>query len=86
MKTKEGIKTHYVHRIVIMQIVGRLHASAVQAIMGIEKILPKDMKEDSKGEEGIAAMVDKMISLYGPQFLDVSTTDALYTFICEVYE
>ncbi len=86
VKTKEGIKTHYVHKIVIMQIVGRLHASAVQAIMGIEKILPKDKKADSQGEEGhegegIAAMrlVDKMIGLYGSQFFDVVTTDALYT-------
>ncbi len=86
VKTKEGIKTHYVHKIVIMQIVGRLHSSAVQGIMGIEKILPKDKKEDSHGEEGhegegIAAMrlIDKMISLYGTQFFDVTTTDALYT-------
>ena len=85
VKTKEGIKTHYVHKIVIMQIVGRLHASAVQAIMGIEKILPKDVKEGKQVEghegEGVAAMrlIDKMIDFYGTQFFQVVTTDALYT-------
>jgi len=86
MKIKEGTETHYVHKIVIMQIVGRIHTSAVQAIMGIEKILPKDKKEDSQGDEGhegegIAAkrLIDKMIHLYGSQFFDVVTTDALYT-------
>lgn len=85
VKTKEGIKTHYVHKIVIMQIVGRLHTSAVQAIMGIEPILPKDVKEGKQVEghegEGIAAMrlIDKMIEFYGAQFFQVVTTDALYT-------
>ena len=85
VKTKEGVKTQYVHKIVIMQVVGRLHESAVQAILGIEKILPKDVKEgkEIKGHEGegIAAMrlVDKMIKYYGTQFFHVVTTDALYT-------
>ena len=46
--TKEGIKIHYVHRIVIMQTVGVIHSSAVQTILGAERILPKDAEE---GEE-----------------------------------
>ena len=85
VKTKGGIEVHYVHKVVIMQIVGRIHPSAVQAIMGIEKILPRDVKEDRQVEghegEGTSAkrLIDKMIGLYGAQYFDVVTTDALYT-------
>ena len=42
VKTKEGIKIHYVHRMVIMYVVGRTRSSAVQVILGAEAALPKD--------------------------------------------
>ena len=90
VKTKDGIKTEYVHRIVIMQTVGVLHSSAVLTILGAEPILPKDVKggEEPAGHEGegVAArsprtrgLILKMIDLYGNEFFCVITTDALYT-------
>ena len=42
IKTKEGIKTDYVHRIVLMQMVGKMDSSYVQTILGM--VLPKDVK------------------------------------------
>ncbi len=83
--TKEGIKIHYVHRIVIMQTVGVMHSSAIQTILGAERILPKDAEEgeESSGHEGEGAaakrLIKKMIGFYGSRFFDVFTTDALYT-------
>ncbi len=85
IKTKDGIKTEYVHRIVLMQTVGRLHSSAVLTILGAEPILPKDAKEgeESAGHEGEGAaarrLIVKMIDFYGNGFFCVLTTDALYT-------
>jgi len=49
VKTKEGVKIHYVHRLVIMYVVGRLHSSAVQVILGGEPSLPKDARAQAKG-------------------------------------
>jgi hypothetical protein len=73
----EGIKIHYVHRIVIMQTVGVMHSSAVQTILGAEE------GEESAGHEGEGAaakrLIKKMIGFYGSRFFDVFTTDALYT-------
>jgi hypothetical protein len=83
--TKDGIKIEYAHRIVIMQTVGRLHSSAVQAILGAEPVLPKDAKEGEEPSghegEGVAArrLILKMIDFYGNQYFIVITTDALYT-------
>jgi hypothetical protein len=85
IKTKDGIKTEYVHRIVIMQTVGVMHSSAVQTILGAEPIQPKDRQagEEPAGHEGegVAArrLIVKMIDFYGNQFFIVITTDALYT-------
>jgi hypothetical protein len=86
VKTKEGIKVHYVHRIVIMYVVGRMHSSAVQVILGAEPALPKDALEEgeeSPGHEGEATaakrLVEKMIALYGDGFFDILTTDAYYS-------
>jgi len=85
IKTKDGIKIEYAHRIVIMQTVGRLHSSAVLTILGAEPILPKDAAEgeESSGHEGegVAArrLILKMIDFYGNQYFSVITTDALYT-------
>jgi hypothetical protein len=85
IKTKDGVKTEYVHRIVIMQTVGVLHSSAVQTILGAEPIQPKDRKEGEEPAghegEGVAArrLIVKMIDFYGNQFFIVITTDALYT-------
>ncbi len=84
VNTKEGVKVHYVHRIVIMYVVGRMHPSAVQVILGAEPTLPKDAKagEESGHEgEGTAAkrLIEKMIAIYGESFFDVFTTDAHYT-------
>lgn len=83
MKTKEGVKVHYVHRIVIMYVVGRLHSSAIQVILGAEPALPKDIvqgEEAGHEGEGTAAkrLIPKMIDLYGNGFFDILTTDALY--------
>ena len=83
--TKEGVKIHYVHRMVIMYVVGRLHTSAVQVILGGEPCLPKDAQEEggkSPGHEGESTaakrLIGKMIVLYGNGFFDVLTTDAYY--------
>jgi hypothetical protein len=84
IKTKEGIKTQYVHRIVIMYVVGRMHYSAVQVILGIEPTQPKDViaGEDS-GHEGESTaskrLVRKMIDLYGNRFFDIITADSYYS-------
>jgi len=85
VKTKEGVKIHYVHRIVIMYVVGRMHSSAVQVIPGGEPALPKDALEEggeSPGHEGESTaakrLIMKMISLYGNGFFHILTTDAYY--------
>jgi hypothetical protein len=83
VKTKEGMKIHYVHRIVIMYLVGRTDPSAVQVILGAEPALPKDVTGDEEPGhegEGTAAkrLIRKMIALYGISFFDVLTTDAYY--------
>lgn len=76
--TKEGVRTHYVHRMVIMYVVGRLHSSAVQVILGAEPALRKDALEEgeeSPGHEGESTaakrLIEKMIALYGNHFFDV---------------
>jgi len=46
IKTKDGIRTDYVHKIVLMQMVGG-EKSFVPSILGMEKILPKDTKADT---------------------------------------
>jgi hypothetical protein len=84
VQTKEGIKIHYVHRLVIMYMVGRMHESAVQVILGGEPALPKDVTADEEpGHEGETTaarrLIEKMIALYGIHFFDVLTTDACYT-------
>jgi len=85
VRTKEGIETHYVHRMVIMQVVGRTHSSAVMTILGAERILPKDVKEGKElsGHEGegqaARRLIEKMIVFYGNDFFLVITTDAYYT-------
>jgi hypothetical protein len=86
VKTKEGVKIHYVHRIVIMYVVGRMHSSAVQVILGAEPALPKDALEEggeSPGHEGESTaakrLVEKMIDLYGSGFFDILTTDSYYS-------
>ena len=84
VQTKEGIKIHYVHRLVIMYLVGRMHESAVQVILGAEPALPKDVtSEEEPGHEGETTaarrLIEKMIALYGIHFFDVLTTDACYT-------
>jgi len=78
VKTKEGIKIHYVHRIVIMYVVGRMHSSAVQVILGVEPALPKDALQEggaSPGHEGEGTaarrLIEKMIALYGNHFFDI---------------
>jgi len=95
IKTKDGIKIEYVHRIVLMQTVGCLYSSAVLTILGAEPILPKDAKEGegSAGHEGegVAArrLILKMIDFYGNRYFSVITTDALYTnepFVMFVHE
>jgi len=84
--TKEGVKVHYVHRMVIMYVVGRLHSSAVQVILGGEPALPKDALEEGgespehEGESTAAKrLIVKMITLYGNRFFDILTTDAYYS-------
>jgi len=84
VKVKDGIKTHYVHRLVIMYVVGRLHSSAVQVILGAEPALPKDVvngEEAGHEGEGTAAkrLIPRMIDLYGNGFFDILTTDAYYS-------
>ncbi|MFC1717639.1 transposase, partial [Candidatus Poribacteria bacterium] len=93
VKVKDGIKINYVHRIVIMYVVGRLHlsgrrlrgnkTSSVQVILGAEPALPKDIvqgEEAGHEGEGTAAkrLIQKMIALYGNGFFDILTTDAYY--------
>ena len=83
VKTKEGVNTHYVHNIVIMYVVGRLHSSAVQVILGAEPTCPKDAAVgEAAGHEGEATaakrLIMKMLSLYGNRFFDILTTDAYY--------
>jgi hypothetical protein len=49
IQTKDGIITHYVHRVVIAQKVG----CSLKPIMAAEKILPKDKTDDNTtGHEG----------------------------------
>ena len=84
VKVKDGIKINYVHRIVIMYVVGRLHSSAVQVILGAEPARPKDMiagEETGHEGEGTAAkrLIENMIALYGTGFFDILTTDAYYS-------
>jgi hypothetical protein len=85
VKTKEGTRLEYVHKIVLMQTVGVLDSSSVQTILGAEPIRPKDTKEGEEPPghegEGVAArrLIEKMISFYGNRFFQVFTTDALYT-------
>ena len=81
IETKEGTTTHYVHRIVIAQKVG----TEIQPILAAEKINKKDTKgkdDQTAGHEGeltaAKRLVDKVIYLYGPRFVDVFTLDALY--------
>ena len=81
IETKEGTVTHYVHRVVIAQKVG----TKMQPILAAEKINHKDtiQKDDqTAGHEGeltsAKRLVSKVISLYGPRFVDVFTMDALY--------
>jgi hypothetical protein len=89
IKTKEGIRIDYVHKIVLMQMVGKMYSSYVQTILGMEKILPKDVKGDTseakaiEGHEGETTsarrLILRMIEEYGNAFFDVLTTDGLYT-------
>jgi len=84
VKTRDGIKTHYVHNIVIMYVVGRLHSSAVQVILGAEPSRPKDVSPgEESGHEGESTaakrLIQKMIGLYGSRFFDILTTDAYYS-------
>jgi len=57
--------------------VGKVYSSYVQTILGMEKILPKDVKGDTseEGHEGetIAArrLILRMIDEYGNAFFDV---------------
>ena len=76
VKVKDGIKINYVHRIVIMYVVGRLHLSAVQVILGAEPALPKDVvdgEEAGHEGEGTAAkrLILEMIDLYGNGFFHI---------------
>lgn len=84
VKTKDGVKIHYVHNIVIMYVVGRLHSSAVQVILGAEPTRPKDViAGEESGHEGESTaakrLIQKMIALYGSRFFDILTTDAHYS-------
>jgi Transposase DDE domain len=85
IKTKEGTKTDYVHKIVLMQMVGRMDLSFIQTILGMEKILPKDARGDTseEGHEGeitvARRLILRMIEAYGNIFFDVLTTDGLHT-------
>ena len=85
VNTKEGVKTQYVHRVVIMYVVGRMHESAVQVILGAEPTYPKDATEgqESPGHEGESTaakrLIENMIALYGDSFFEILTTDAHYT-------
>ena len=68
-----------------MYVVGRLHSSAVQVILGGEPAFPKDAQakgKESPGHEGESTaakrLVEKMIVLYGSGFFDILTTDSYY--------
>lgn len=79
IQTTDGIVTHYVHRAVIAQKVG----CSLKPIMALEKILNKDKQgDDNAGHEGeltaAKRLARKVITLYGPRFVDVFATDALY--------
>ena len=79
-QTKDGIVTHYVHRAVIAQKVG----CNLKPIMAVEKILNKDKQgDDNPGHEGeltaAKRLAHKVINLYGPRFVNVFASDALYT-------
>jgi len=66
-----------------------MDSSFIQTILGMEKILPKDIKKDIKGdtsEEGhegettvARRLILRMIEKYGNAFFDLLTTDGLYT-------
>ena len=84
VKVKDGVKINYVHKIVIMYVVGRLHPSAVQVILGAEPTYPKDViSGEESGHEGESTaakrLVGNMIALYGNGFFDILTTDAYYS-------
>jgi hypothetical protein len=84
VKTKDGMKIHYVHNMVIMYVVGRLHSSAVQVILGAEPSRPRDVVAgEAAGHEGEGTaakrLIQKMTSLYGSRFFDILTTDAYYS-------
>ncbi len=84
VKVKDGVRIDYVHRMVIMYVVGRLHSSAVQVILGAEPALPKDVVDSEEAGhegEGTAAkrLIPRMIDLYGNDFFDILTTDAYYS-------
>jgi hypothetical protein len=84
VKVKDGVKINYVHRLVIMYVVGRLHSSAVQVILGAEPTYPKDaVAGEETGHEGESTaakrLVQNMIALYGNHFFDIFTTDAHYS-------
>ena len=81
MKTKQGAELHYVHHVVVAQKVG----CNLQPLLAAEKILPTDTPQKgdtTAGHEGeltaAKRLVDKVLHLYGPRFVDVFTTDALY--------
>ncbi len=84
VKVKDGVKINYVHKIVIMYVVGRLHSSAVQVILGAEPTYPKDViSGEESGHEGESTaakrLIENMIALYGNSFFDILTTDAYYS-------
>jgi len=88
VKVKDGINIHYVHRIVIMYVVGRLHSSAVQVILGGEPAFPKDARAQAKGKESpghegestaAKRLIEKMIALYGIGFFHIITADSYYS-------
>ena len=84
VKVKDGVKINYVHKIVIMYVVGRLHPSAVQVILGAEPTYPKDViSGEESGHEGESTaakrLIENMIALYGNGFFDIFTTDAYYS-------
>jgi hypothetical protein len=69
-----------------MYVVGRLHSSSAQVILGGEPAFPKDALEEGgessgHGGEGTAAkrLITKMISLYENGFFDILITDAYYS-------
>ncbi|MDQ1327653.1 MAG: hypothetical protein QG641_936 [Candidatus Poribacteria bacterium] len=63
INTKEGIRIDYVHKIVLMQMVGKIDLSYIQTILGMEKILPKDIIGDTseEGHEGETTSAKRLI-------------------------